>query len=189
MIGRTSVCRNMAVVFAAMTLLLLFNPLNAFAQGDLTGVWSCDDSGTYFIRQVGNIVWWYGESASSQSLSQSLNTNPAWANVAYGTITGDNIVLFWADVPTGSSGFNSGSLALKYSYNQGTDTLSKQFDTGGFGGSQWTRSASGSVGRKVVSSTEKSYKPVTADQSKVGPIAQPPQVPVSEIVPIETMPL
>jgi hypothetical protein len=188
MIGRTSVCRNMAVVFAAMTLLLLFNPLNAFAQGDLTGVWSCDDSGTYFIRQVGNIVWWYGESASSQSLSQSLNTNPAWANVAYGTITGDNIVLFWADVPTGSSGFNSGSLALKYSYNQGTDTLSKQFDTGGFGGSQWTRSASGAVGRKTASSTENAYKPVTADQSKVGPIAQPPQVPVSEIAQISTMP-
>jgi hypothetical protein len=178
----------MAVMWAALTLLILFNPLNAFAQEDLTGVWSCDDGGTYFIRQVGNIVWWYGESTPSQSVSGSLNTNPAWANVAYGTITGDDIVLFWADVPIGN-GFNSGSLALKYSYNQVTDALSKQFDTGGFGGSQWTRSASGAVGRKTASSTENAYKPVTADQSKVGPIAQPPQVPVSEIAPISTMPL
>jgi hypothetical protein len=82
-------------------------------------------------------------------------------------------VIFWADVPIGS-GSNSGSLALKYSYNQGTDTLIKQFDTGGFGGSQWTRSALSAVGRKAASSTEKAYKPATADQSKVGPIAQLP---------------
>jgi hypothetical protein len=106
------------------------------------------------------------------------------ANVAYGTITGNNIVLFWADVPIGS-GFNSGSLALKYSYNGGVDTLSKQFDTGGFGGSQWMRSSSGALDKQVAP-TEKASKPVTADQSKVGPMAQPPQMPVSEIAPIAT---
>lgn len=72
MIGIKSFCRNMAVMWAALTLLLLFNPLNAFAQEDLTGVWSCDDGGTYFIRQVGNIVWWYGESIPSQRVSGSL---------------------------------------------------------------------------------------------------------------------
>lgn len=46
---------------------------------DLTGVWSCDDGGVYYIRQLGNIVWWDGEEDE---------TNPGWANVARGTISG-----------------------------------------------------------------------------------------------------
>lgn len=131
---------------------------------------------------------WREHTFTEQSVSGSLSTNPAWANVAYGTITVDDIVLFWADVPVGI-GFDGGSLALKYSYNQGTEALSKQFDTGGFKGSLWTRSNSGAVGRKTASSTENAYKPVTADQNKVGPTPQPQQVPVSEIAPISTMPL
>jgi hypothetical protein len=183
-----SIARRLAATSYTVVLLLLINSIGTFAQEDLTGTWGCNDGGTYFIRQIGNTVWWYGEGAPSQSVSQSSNTNPAWANVAYGTITGDNIVLFWADVPMGSD-LNSGSLALKYSYNGGTDTLSKQFDIGGFGGSQWTRSASGALGRKVATSAENAYKPVTADQSRVGPIAQPSQVPASEIAPISTMPI
>ncbi|VVB65327.1 Uncharacterised protein [uncultured archaeon] len=164
-----SIAGRLMVTSLTVVMLLLINSIGTFAKEDLTGIWGCNDGGTYFIRQVGNIIWWYGESTPSQSVSQSLNTNPAWANVAYGTITGDNIVLFWADVPIGS-GFNSGSLALKYSYNGGTDTMSKQFDTGGFGGSQWTRSASAALGKQVAN-TERASKPVTADQSKVGPMA------------------
>ena len=27
---------------------------------DLTGVWSCDDGGLYYIRQVGDTVVWAG---------------------------------------------------------------------------------------------------------------------------------
>ena len=27
---------------------------------NLTGAWHCDDIGTYYIREVGNTVWWLG---------------------------------------------------------------------------------------------------------------------------------
>ncbi len=59
---------------------------------NLTGVWDCDDTGTYYIRQIGNIVWWDGD-----------DPNGAWANVAHGTIDGNTITLEYADVPEGIS--------------------------------------------------------------------------------------
>jgi hypothetical protein len=65
MYSKMSICKEIAVMSVVLILLLLIPPLNAFAQEDLTGVWSCDDSGTYFIRQVGNTVWWFGQSTSS----------------------------------------------------------------------------------------------------------------------------
>jgi hypothetical protein len=183
-----SIAGSLATTSLTVITLLLTNSIGALAQEDLTGTWSCNDGGTYFIRQVGNIIWWYGESAPPQGIAQALATKSDWANVAYGASTGDNIVLFWADVPKGS-GLNSGSLALKHSYSGGTDILSKQFDTGGFSGSQWTRSGM-SHGQAPASGMTHSSSPVNGNQSKVGHIVQPPaSVPVSEIAPIGTLPL
>ena len=161
-----SIAGRMAATSLTVVMLILINSIGTFAQEDLTGTWGCNDGGTYFIRQVGNIIWWYGESAPPQSFAQTLATEPGWANVAYGAITGDNIVVFWADVPKGS-GLNSGSLALKYSYNRGEDILSKQFDTGGFSGSQWTRSVMSHGQAPASGMTHSSSRPVSGNQSKV----------------------
>lgn len=40
--------------------LLLFS-LPALAFADLTGKWSCNDGGNYYMRQLGKEVFWFGE--------------------------------------------------------------------------------------------------------------------------------
>jgi YVTN family beta-propeller protein len=95
---------------------------------DLTGVWSCDDGGTYYIRQSGDSIWWFGEPS----------TNPSrWSNVANGTIRGSIINLVWSDVPKGCT-LNNGILVLSI---LSKDKLTATDKTGGFGGSNWTRIA------------------------------------------------
>lgn len=99
----------------------------SFAQAfELTGRWKCDDGGIYYIRQIGADIYWYGEKAP---------TNPDWTNIAQGVITGDTIVLKWADVPKGSI-LSSGELRLKVISNF---NLQAEYKTGGFGGSNWTK--------------------------------------------------
>ena len=58
----------------------------------IAGDWNGNDGGKYYIRQIGNRIWWYGERAP---------TSPAWSNVAEGYIQGNIIELDWADVPKG----------------------------------------------------------------------------------------
>lgn len=100
-------------------------PAQAFTN--LTGVWGCNDGGTYYIRQVGNEVWWYG---------QSSNNGSTWANVFNGQIRGSQIVGRWADVPKGRI-VNAGTMTLEILDNNQLRSVHK---TGGFGGSVWTRS-------------------------------------------------
>jgi hypothetical protein len=110
------------VVICAVVLLL---PIVALA--DLSGEWTCDDGGRYYLRQVGNTLYWYGERSA---------TNPAWSNVYYARVQGDVVRGNWADVPKG--GANSrGELRLQIS--EGDNVLVATHKTGGFGGSRWTR--------------------------------------------------
>ncbi|MDD1753724.1 MAG: hypothetical protein LUQ38_11625 [Methanotrichaceae archaeon] len=90
---------------------------------DLSGVWNGDDGGKYYIRQIGDTLWWLGSNP------------PNWANVAKGTIGGDTITLDWADVPMGSIASN-GILVLRIDSD---NKLTAEKKTGGFGGSNWSR--------------------------------------------------
>ncbi|NTW84017.1 MAG: hypothetical protein HGB36_11735 [Chlorobiaceae bacterium] len=109
-----------SILFSVLFLL----PAAAFA--DLTGAWSCNDGGKYYIHQIGKEVFWYGENSA---------TSPAWSNVATGTIDGNFIILRWADVPKGSI-MSGGILELTLvSPNKFQATVK----TGGFGGSVWSR--------------------------------------------------
>jgi hypothetical protein len=111
-----------------LTAIFLVCTLNSCAyQTNLTGFWKCDDGGTYHIRQNGHTVWWYGEQSSC---------DPIWANVAKGTIDGDNMVsLSWSNVPTGFiGGMSYGILFLKIT---SPDKLELMRETGGFSGSVW----------------------------------------------------
>src|SRR5437879_4941641 len=47
---------------ARLLFLALAFACSAFAQQDLTGRWTANDGGTYYIRQLGNELWRYGES-------------------------------------------------------------------------------------------------------------------------------
>jgi hypothetical protein len=96
------------------------------AAADLTGAWSCNDGGTYYLRQLGSELWWYGEQSPS---------NPAWSNIAYGSVAGNRIELKWTDVPKGHI-MNNGMLQLEMTPDGKIVARNK---TGGFGGSVWTR--------------------------------------------------
>ncbi|MHC5915238.1 MAG: DNA/RNA non-specific endonuclease [Nostoc sp.] len=93
---------------------------------DLTGIWTGDDGGTYYLHQIGNQVWWYGESGAF---------NPGFSNVYQGTIQGGFVTGNWGDVPKGRTLSNGGIVLQITSPNR----LDAVFKTGGFSGSVWTR--------------------------------------------------
>jgi len=109
----------------------------AVCVADLTGKWSCDDGGTYYLRQIGNSLYWYGERDK---------TKPAWSNVLTGRIKGGEIRGNWADVPKGRT-MSRGDLHL--AIKQGGNILVAIKKTGGFGGSRWKREVA-----IIVSSTD-----------------------------------
>lgn len=110
-------------------------------NSDLTGVWKGNDDCTYYIRQLENEIWWYGQGTSDWQ---------AFANVAYGTINENGVVqLRWSDLPKKHKDkiitTSAGELVLKcnYSIQRGYVTdLTALSMTGQFGGSSWTRTRS-----------------------------------------------
>ena len=93
---------------------------------DLTGKWRGNDGGAYFLRQVGNQVWWYGQSGDGGG---------SWTNVFHGRIEGHQVLGTWADVPQGRV-MNSGEMSLQV---VAPNLLRAVNRTGGFGGSEWSR--------------------------------------------------
>lgn len=109
----------MAILFAA-------TPIST-VWANLTGRWSCNDGGTYYLRQIGKELYWCGEAGFGGQL---------WANVFSGSIRDGRIIGKWADVPKGQSS-EAGNLVLEIK-NQGTVLRSVE-KTGGFKGSRWVR--------------------------------------------------
>lgn len=72
--------------------LLLGVSASAAAATELNGYYEGDDGGAYFVRQVGDKVYWFGE-----------DPNGAWANVLMGTVSGDKITARFWDVPKGKT--------------------------------------------------------------------------------------
>lgn len=93
---------------------------------DLTGVWDCNDGGTYYLRQLDDVLWWFGEPSDYPG---------EWSNVAMGSIDEDIIYLDWADVPKGGNMYD-GYMVLMI---DSPDLLIWLDGTEGFGGSEWTR--------------------------------------------------
>src|ERR1051325_10678132 len=88
----------MRKVFAYLTSLLIFavafSAASARAQGQkpITGYYEADDGGAYYIRQVANKIYWFGE-----------DPNGSYANVLSGDIAGNKITAHWVDVPKGKT--------------------------------------------------------------------------------------
>ncbi|TCP69719.1 hypothetical protein [Baia soyae] len=97
---------------------------------DVTGVWRGNDGGLYYIRQVGNTVWWTGLS------NNGVGTN--WTNVFKGQLTGDKAAGTWADVPRGAV-MSHGNLSFTVYYTATGMQLKRTAVSGGFGGSIWYR--------------------------------------------------
>jgi hypothetical protein len=98
---------------------------------DLTGKWSCDDDGTYFVRQVGNKICWMGKSKEG---------GKEWTNVFHGEIKGRQIIGDWADVPKGGS-MGSGTMHLELEIRRGNVVEIRKTKQIGdnFGGGVWKR--------------------------------------------------
>jgi hypothetical protein len=106
-------------------------------EGELTGAWAGNDSGVYYIRQVGDCVWWFGTEVRDIELGPT--SQLGFANVASGRIIGSQIDLEWVDVPLGNT-VNGGGLTFIYDEERGELTLTDQ--RGGrqpFGGTVLTR--------------------------------------------------
>lgn len=100
------------------------------ARGTLTGIWGGDDLGTYYLRQVGNRLWWLGTSPDRGRF---------FATVFAGLVTpnGTGIVVRgeYADVPMGTAQ-GAGRLNLR-----STDlvTLHAVDDSGGYRARRWEK--------------------------------------------------
>ncbi|MDD4652512.1 MAG: hypothetical protein PHQ34_09810 [Methanothrix sp.] len=93
---------------------------------NLTGIWSCNDGGVYYIRQIGDNIWWFGEEPAE---------NRRWANAACGTISGRNLMIKYADVPAGTS-TGYGTIEMDIVSN---DELMAKDKPASYAGSQWVR--------------------------------------------------
>jgi hypothetical protein len=106
-------------------------------SGELTGAWAGNDSGTYYLRQVGDCVWWFGTEVKEVELGP-INQR-GFANVASGRIVGTRLDLEWADVPLGDT-INGGGLTFTYDRERGELRLVEQRGDGTpFGGTLLTR--------------------------------------------------
>lgn len=109
-------------------LILSATPNSAFAlcatPPTLNGTFRGNDGGTYYIRQVGSDVWWFGRSADQP---------PTFANVFKGVRNGNTITGAWSDVPLGRTR-GAGTMTLNVVNNA---DLRRTAVTGGFGGSRF----------------------------------------------------
>ena len=103
----------------------------------LTGEWKGDDGGLYYLRQIGNDLWWAGFSTDTMEWAPYLHNGLAFTNVFHGTIEAGTATGDWVDVPRGRI-LQNGTLTLSVSNN----LISRQSATGGFGATRWTRTSS-----------------------------------------------
>ena len=119
-----------------------------FAGTDLTGLWTDDDGAIYYLRQIGNTVWWAGFDpdpfssipASSNAFHRGINSTQVFQGVLSGnTLTGD-----WSEVPR-QAAFNlrQGTLKLQLVTGSvpGGFSLQLQSQTGGLTATSWTRTS------------------------------------------------
>lgn len=125
------------LVVGALVAVLAF-PSSSFAlcstARDMNGVWKGNDGGTYYVRQVGNVIWWLGMSGDG---------GRTWTNVYKGVRTGSIVTGTWADVPTGRTrGTGVLNLQVEGPATGGVSGFSRREVSGGFGGSWWSQPCS-----------------------------------------------
>src|SRR6266550_1360387 len=97
---------------------------SAAAAKELNGYYEADNGGAYFVRQIGDSVYWFGE-----------DPNGGWANVLVGTISGNKITARFWDVPKGKTQ-GMGEMVLQI---QPDDSLIELSSTTPFGTKSWKK--------------------------------------------------
>ena len=104
--------------------------------GALTGAWRGDDGGVYYIRQVGDCVWWFGTDVAR--VEPGRTAQQGFSNVAAGRVDGTEIVVEWADVPRGSI-LGGGGLTVTINEDGDSRSITEQRGAWGFGAKSFTR--------------------------------------------------
>lgn len=105
---------------------------------NLTGIWKANDGGTYYIRNIGDDIWWLGISSN--------DAGKTFSNVLRGQILENNntIVADWTDLPMGSNMYY-GKLTLNVDSNVTLNKISESsYSNNGsssccFGATIWQR--------------------------------------------------
>ena len=105
--------------------------------GELTGAWLGSEGGVYYIRQVGDCLWWFGTDVDD--IEPGLLDQSGFANVASGRVDGDRIEVEWADLPLGDT-LGGGGLTLVYdAENDLLTNIEQRGDWQPFGAKTFTR--------------------------------------------------
>jgi hypothetical protein len=105
--------------------------------GELTGAWQGSEGGMYWIRQVGDCVWWFGTEVND--IKRGVTGQPGFANVASGRVDGNRIDVEFADLPLGDV-MGGGGLTLVYDPETDQLTITEQRgDWQSFGARTFTR--------------------------------------------------
>lgn len=114
--------QKLAIKFIVMSL-TVFAAFGVFAgnvsAAEINGYYEGDDGGAYFIRQIGNKIYWFGEDPKG-----------GFANVLAGTISGNKLTASFWDVPKGKS---KGAGEITLEIQAGGATLVKLSSTVPFG--------------------------------------------------------
>jgi hypothetical protein len=97
----------------------------------LTGTWVANDGGMYFLRQIGDTLWWLGLSGGL------MHPGLQFCNVFHASVTRSAVTGEWSDVPRGATS-GRGTLTLRPA---GDDQLLRVAESGGFGASIWRRTS------------------------------------------------
>ncbi len=141
---RSFMKHGLATILIFGVLVLTFNipTQNGSAQStlniNLTGTWKADEGGTYYIRNIGNDIWWLGTSGNDDGKT--------FSNVLKGYIHQNNktITAVWADIPLGINRYY-GTLTISIDSNTVLHKVNEtNYDKGGnpsccFGTSRWQR--------------------------------------------------
>jgi len=120
---------------------LKVSPLDAKRRPiSVTGTWSANDGGTYWIHQIGSCVWWTGFSGPLDTAIMG----KSFSNVLVGSITSSSGLLrlfgYWADVPRGvASGTGTLRLQIKQDSVGKPRSLTRVTATGGFRATVWKK--------------------------------------------------
>ena len=100
-------------------------------------MWAGSEGGVYYIRQVGDCVWWFGTELKDIEPGQAGQLG--FANVATGRVDGTRIEVEWADLPLGNV-LGGGGLSLVYDEENDQLSITEQRgDWQPFGASVFTR--------------------------------------------------
>jgi len=110
---------------------ILTQPSLSLCGYDITGKWNGNDGGIYYIRQIGNDIWWFGTNVLTSG--PEFNT---FSNVLHGTRSGLTIDAEWQDVPLGDTK-SKGDISLTIASTG--EKISTKSSSGGFGGNTWIK--------------------------------------------------